>query len=406
MEAKRAALVADLMQRNGYQGLVCRMPEHVVMFTGYAPVLGNSFCLISLNKAGTPEVRLAVPEQEADLLPQDAAIEVQTFAEETLRSISSALDAARQPLEALFRSARLNLDATIGYEGGYAPMIMNYTQSGVPGPATLTMLDLALPGVQWSDATRMLDDLAAFKTHQELAAIRHAEEAAHQGFLAARAAIHPDATEADVEAAAYAALLRAGHARSGLRLVVPHVHVMTGARAAEAYKAFSLTTSALIERGDTVLVQMELGIHGYWAELTRPFFAGEVSPLWMRAHDACLNAQQAALQMIRDGASGRVVDAAARQVMQRAGFGDAFKHGLGHGCGFQAINHTATPVLHPASDDVLRAGMVHNLEPAVYLEGQGGIRLNDNVAVRLDGYELLSAAIRRDLDWLVVYEQG
>jgi Xaa-Pro aminopeptidase len=88
--------------------------------------------------------------------------------------------------------------------------------------------------------------------------------------------------------------------------------------------------------------------------------------------------------------------------MQEAGFGSAFKHGLGHGFGFQAINHAAAPILHPASDAVLRSGMVHNMEPAVYLDGKGGIRLNDNVLVREGGNEVLSSALPRDLDWLVV----
>ena len=88
--------------------------------------------------------------------------------------------------------------------------------------------------------------------------------------------------------------------------------------------------------------------------------------------------------------------------MGKAGFGPAFKHGLGHGFGFQAINHDAAPILHPASNAVLRSGMVHNMEPAAYLEGKGGIRLNDNVLVRNDGNEVLSKMIPRDLDWLVV----
>lgn len=88
--------------------------------------------------------------------------------------------------------------------------------------------------------------------------------------------------------------------------------------------------------------------------------------------------------------------------MRDADFGDAFKHGLGHGFGFQAINHAAHPVLHPASKDVLQRNMVHNMEPAVYLDGIGGFRLNDNVLVRTDGSELLSAAIPRELEWLIV----
>jgi Xaa-Pro aminopeptidase len=177
---------------------------------------------------------------------------------------------------------------------------------------------------------------------------------------------------------------------------------MSGPRAALAYRAFNLTSNRTIAQGDTVTVQMEISINGYWAELTRSFFVGTVSDEWRKAHQACMAAQDAALQHIRDGVLARDVDRAARTIMEQAGFGAAFKHGLGHGFGFQAINHAAAPVLHPASNAVLHTGMVHNMEPAVYLDGKGGIRLNDNVAVRDDGFEVLSRAIPRDLDWLVV----
>jgi Xaa-Pro aminopeptidase len=179
---------------------------------------------------------------------------------------------------------------------------------------------------------------------------------------------------------------------------------MAGARAALAYRAFNLTSNATIEQGDTVTVQMEIGVNGYWAELTRTFFAGTINQTWRKAHQACIEAQDAALAQIRDGANARDVDGAARQVMERAGFGAAFKHGLGHGFGFQAINHSAAPILHPVSHAQLRSGMVHNMEPAVYLDGSGGLRLNDNVLVRQDGPEVLSSALPRDLDWLVVQE--
>ncbi|HEX6556639.1 MAG TPA: Xaa-Pro peptidase family protein, partial [Ktedonobacteraceae bacterium] len=248
----------------------------------------------------------------------------------------------------------------------------------------------------------MLDELAAIKTEEELSAIRRSEEVGRQGFMAARDAVRVGATEADVAAAPYAALLRAGYAAPGASHVLPHVHVMSGPRAALAYRAFNLTSNATINQGDTVTVQMEIGINGYWAELTRTFFAGTISDEWRKAHQACIAAQDAALQHIRNGASARSVDRAARSVMEQTGFGRAFKHGLGHGFGFQAINHAAAPVLHPASHAVLQSGMVHNMEPAVYLEGKGGLRLNDNIAVRADGYEVLSLALPRDLDWLVV----
>ena len=404
METLRTRRIVEMFKQRGadFHAILCRLPQNVVMLTGYQPILGNSFCIVTLNNAGQVEYRLAVPEDEEDLVPQGVAVEVKTFSEETMDYIGDTIRSVRGPLAELLRSANLNENAVIGYEGGYSPVATSYTQVGIPGPATLDLLHSLFLGGYLRDATPMLDELAAIKTEEELNAIRRSEEVALQGFNAARNAIRVGVTEADVAAATLAALLRAGYAASGAHHVLPYVHVMAGPRAALAYRAFNLTSNATINNGDTVTVQMEISINGYWAELTRTFFAGSISDEWSRAHQACVAAQDAALHEIRDGASARTVDSAARTVMQRAGFGSAFKHGLGHGFGFQAINHAAAPVLHPASNAMLRSGMVHNMEPAVYLDGKGGIRLNDNVVVQTDGYEVLSRSLSRDLDWLVV----
>lgn len=402
MNSQRIEHIKELFARKGYQALLCRLPEHVLLFTGYQPILGNSFCIVSLNAAREIEVRLAVPLDEQDLVPPGVAVEVKTFAEETMDYISDTIEAVRVPLGELLRSTGLDSGLPIiGYEGGRAPVATGYIQVGVPGPATLDLLRSLLPGSDFYDATDILDELSSIKTEEELDAIRRCEAVAYQGFSAAREAVAVGATEADVAAATYAALLRAGYATPGAHHVQPHVHVMAGPRAALAYRAFNLTSNARIEEGDTVTVQMGVGINGYWAELTRTFFAGSISNEWRNAHQACVQAQDAALQVIRAGTSAREADGAARSVMQQAGFGTAFKHGLGHGFGFQAINHGAAPVLHPASKAVLRSGMVHNMEPAVYLDGKGGIRLNDNVLVRENGNEVLSSTLPRDLDWLV-----
>ncbi|HLX58273.1 MAG TPA: Xaa-Pro peptidase family protein [Ktedonobacteraceae bacterium] len=404
MDKTRAKRIIEMFKQRGadFHVLVCRTPQNVVMLTGYQPILGNSFCVVSLNNVREVEIRLVVPKDEEDLVPQGAAVEVKTFSEETMEHIGNTIQAVREPLAELLRSAKLNENAVIGYEGGHSPIATAYTQVGVPGPTTLDLLHQLFLGGYLRDATSMLDELAAIKTEEELGAIRRCEAVAYQGFAAAREAIRVGATEADVAAATYAALLRTGYAAPGTRHVQPHVHVMAGVRAALAYRAFNLTSNAAIKRGDTVTVQMEIGINGYWAELTRTFFAGDISDEWRKAHQACVAAQDAALKDIRDGASAYAVDGAARNVMQQAGFGSAFKHGLGHGFGFQAINHAAVPVLHPASKATLLSGMVHNMEPAVYIDGKGGIRLNDNVVVQADGNEVLSSALPRDLDWLVV----
>lgn len=402
MNKIRLEQLKTLMARDGYQALLCRIPQHVLMFTGYQPILGNSFCLVSLNTANDIEIRLAIPLDEQDLVPSGVAVEVKTFSEETMENIGNTLDAVRQPLAELLRSGGVSAGSLVGIEGGRTPIIPSYTQVGVPGPETRHLLHMLLLGGDLRDASSLLEELAAVKTEEELAAIRRCEAVACEGFAAARAALRVGATEVAIAAATYTALLCVGYAAPGAHHVQPYVHVMAGPRAAFAYRAFNLTSHTAIQQGDTVLVQVEIGINGYWAELTRTFFVGAIDEEWHKVYQACVEAQDAALKLIRDGADARAVDGAARQVMQQAGLGGAFKHGLGHGFGFQAINHADAPVLHPASRAVLRTGMVHNMEPAAYLDGKGGFRLNDNVVVRKHGNEVLSAALSRDLDWLVV----
>ncbi|HLX40595.1 MAG TPA: Xaa-Pro peptidase family protein [Ktedonobacteraceae bacterium] len=404
MNNTRLARLADMFTSRGedYHAIICQLPQNLVMLTGYQPILGNSFCIVSLNANKEVEFRLAVPEDEKDRVPHGIAVEVKTYTEETMDFIGDTAEAVRVPLGELLRSLHLRSEAVIGYESPKEPIATAYTQVGIPGPATLDLLHSLFLGDYLRDAMPLLNELAAIKTDDEIALIRRSEEVAYQGFKAARDAIRVGATEADVAAATYAALLTAGYASSGAEHMTPHVHVMAGKRAALAYRAFNLTSNYTIAQGDTVTVQLEIGINGYWAELTRTFFAGTISEEWRRAHQACVTAQDAALKSIRAGASARDIDSEARNVMRNAGFGAAFKHGLGHGFGFQAINHSAAPVLHPASNAIVQAGMVHNMEPAVYLDGIGGLRLNDNVAVQQDGNEVLSKMIPRDLDWLVV----
>lgn len=191
MNTTRAKRIVEMFKQRGadFHALVCRTPQNVVMLTGYQPILGNSFCVVSLNNAREVEIRLVVPKDEEDLVPQGIAVEVKTFSEETMKHIGNTIQAVREPLAELLRSAKLNENAVIGYEGGHSPIAPAYTQVGVPGPATLDLLHQLFLGGYLRDATSMLDELAAIKTEEELGAIRRCEEVAHQGFLAARAAI-------------------------------------------------------------------------------------------------------------------------------------------------------------------------------------------------------------------------
>ncbi len=144
----------------------------------------------------------------------------------------------------------------------------------------------------------------------------------------------------------------------------------------------------VVQEGDLVLVDAGALVDGYCSDCTRTFAAGEVSDSLRELYELVRRAQQAGLDAVRPGASGRDVDAAARVVIADAGYGEKFGHGLGHGLGL--LVHEA-PVLRPESEDVLAAGHVVTVEPGIYLSGVAGVRIEDLVVVTDDGAEVLTS---------------
>ena len=133
-----------------------------------------------------------------------------------------------------------------------------------------------------------------------------------------------------------------------------------------------------IRAGQGLLIDWGARKDGYCSDLTRVLFLRTIPPKLARIYDVVLEAQRAGLAAVRSGATVRSVDAAARSVIERAGLGERFTHGLGHGIG-RAIHEL--PAISSRIDQVLRPGMVVTVEPGVYLPGVGGVRIEDDVLV-------------------------
>jgi len=142
--------------------------------------------------------------------------------------------------------------------------------------------------------------------------------------------------------------------------------------------------------GERTLVTVDFGakVDGYHSDCTRTLATGELPRELRRAYEACLEAQLAAVEGIRPGMTGAEADRLARAVLEGAGLGDRFGHGLGHGVGLAV--HEA-PRLASDSEDVLEPGNVVTIEPGVYLPGLGGVRIEDLAVVRDDGVQLLTS---------------
>jgi Xaa-Pro aminopeptidase len=145
-------------------------------------------------------------------------------------------------------------------------------------------------------------------------------------------------------------------------------------------------TDRVIEPATTVVVDAGAMVDGYCADCTRTFATGPLADELQRAYDVCLEAQLRGLEAARAGVDGPRADAAARDVIAQAGFGDNFGHGLGHGVGIDV--HEA-PRLAQTSTDTLVERNVVTIEPGIYLEGEGGIRIEDLIVVTDDGPEIL-----------------
>ena len=140
--------------------------------------------------------------------------------------------------------------------------------------------------------------------------------------------------------------------------------------------------------GETVVVDAGAMVDGYCADCTRTFATGSLPDELQSAYTTCLEGQLAGLEAVRAGVTGVEADAGAREKIDAAGLGDKFGHGLGHGVGLEV--HEA-PRLSRESTDTLAAGNVVTVEPGVYLEGLGGIRIEDLVIVTDGEPEILTS---------------
>jgi Xaa-Pro aminopeptidase len=160
------------------------------------------------------------------------------------------------------------------------------------------------------------------------------------------------------------------------------------ASGANAAKPHARPSERVVEAGETVVVDAGAMVDGYCADCTRTFATGPLPGELKSAYTACLEGQLAGLEAIRAGVTGVDADAAAREEIEAAGLGEKFGHGLGHGVGLEV--HEA-PRLSRESTDTLAPGNVVTVEPGVYLEGLGGIRIEDLVIVTDGEPEVLTS---------------
>lgn len=392
-DMERVTAVRAALEASSFDGLVCALPSNVLMLSGYWPVVGTA-CAV-FGPGGT--VVVVAPTDEHVFARAGWADAIIALESDHLDALPTVAETLRAPMRAALERAGLR-GCRVGVEGGGQFEPSSYVGTYRQGASLDSMLrdegSIPIP------ADELLSRLRSRLSARERGMAATACRIAQQAFVAAASMLQPGLTESD---AATLVRARLGTPESDelVRRADGFAFCMSGANAAEAYGSYARSTRKRLLEGNLVLVHCNSYGDGFWTDITRTFCLGEPDARQRAMYDAVLSARAAALAIIRPGARAADVDAAARELLRSRGFGAQFKHSTGHGVGFAAIDSRAQPRLHPSSPDVLRAGMVCNVEPAIYIDGYGGIRHCDVVAVTDDGCDVLTP-FQLEMDDLVI----
>jgi Xaa-Pro dipeptidase len=247
----------------------------------------------------------------------------------------------------------------------------------------LRLLEKHTAECQFVDGEFLLSRMRIVKDDSEIQAMRRASETNESVFRQVMEGIRPGVTERALATAWQKAALDA----NGEEL--PELPIV-----ASGPNAASPHTEAgprRLEGGDLLIIDGFLRSHGYYSDITRTYAVGEVHTDLASIHSIVLEANTAAREMVKPGIRAEEVDAAARRVIEKAGYGEYFVHRTGHGLGLEIHE---PPYIVAGNELPLAPGMTFTVEPGIYLPGQGGVRIEDNVLVTDKGCETLTTLPR------------
>ena len=233
--------------------------------------------------------------------------------------------------------------------------------------------------IKWVPKPAALTPLRIVKDKKEVQSLRKAGNLVHRGFEHLKKIARAGMRECDLAAEFESHIRKNGATKTSFDSIVAF-----GENA--AYPHY-LTGDKVLRKNDMVLCDIGALVEGYCSDLTRTFFFGSISPLGRKVYDTVERAQRLAIEAVKPGVQTGHIDRIAREEIERAGYGPRFIHSTGHGVGVEI--HEA-PTVGPTSTEILESGMIITVEPGIYLQGWGGVRIEDTLLVTKDGYEILT----------------
>ena len=229
-------------------------------------------------------------------------------------------------------------------------------------------------GCELIPAQELLDGLRASKDREELAAMVQAQKITDAAFGEILNYIRPGLTEQEVAARLVYELLRRGARKVSFDPIV--------AAGANGSMPHAVPGETVIQKGMFVTMDFGCVYDGYCSDMTRTVAVGQPTQEMERVYETVLAAQKAGIAAARAGMPGRELDAAARKVIEEAGYGDYFTHSFGHSLGLEIHE---SPNASPSETGPLPAGTVISAEPGIYLPGRFGVRIEDVLVLEEGG---------------------
>lgn len=239
-------------------------------------------------------------------------------------------------------------------------------------------------GVRIKAVSNLVEDVRKTKDPVELKLIMRAVARAEKAFQETRPHIRKGVSELQI-----AGLLSEKLKQSGCRTIPFDIIVASGRNASMPH---ARPTDRKLAAGDFVVVDWGGEADGYFSDMTRTLLVkGPGTSKKMEIYDVVLRANRTAIEAVEDGVHARLIDKAARDSIKKAGYGDCFGHGTGHGVGLEVHE---SPRISRLGRERVSSGMIFTIEPGVYIPGMGGVRIEDMVSVRQGGRRVLTGLSR------------
>ncbi|WP_390485644.1 M24 family metallopeptidase, partial [Staphylococcus pseudintermedius] len=221
-----------------------------------------------------------------------------------------------------------------------------------------------------------IETIRQTKDEGEIKAIQKAAQIVDEAYKYILTLVKPGMTEKEVKAHLESKMLHLGAddtsfdtiVASGIRGAMPH----------------GVASDKVIQSGEMVTLDFGAYYNGYCSDITRTFAVGQPSEEMVKIYNIVLKSQEAAIAAIRPGMTGKEMDSIARDIITEAGYGKHFGHSLGHGIG---LDIHELPGLSQKSDVVLEKNHCVTIEPGIYVEGLGGVRIEDDILITENGGE-------------------